>query len=530
MAGDSLLSDSGFTSPTPPVQSSAAVMYTSSSTVLTMTMKTTTTPQAATAARTTSTRLEEMSMTLDDTFVLSPPTVVRCEEGGSGSHFVASPPCQYFLRGHAQRWASTPLMHKEVQLSKSQSMPAATSTPANAAEFSTAAAAASFPAFGATPDAPTAQLSQAEFERRLSTAAAAAVDSSLDSSQHRLDSGIESLTTSHDASASEVSGGEASGYLAKSFLGALAKRRSPRRTVVCPAATATTTACGVYQQRLRTVETTDRLNRFRPGGSSSRTVTQGDKGYDDDYGSRLGPTMMMNRERVDFIRLLAERDLWRALDTVLEHLLPQDLCAFSLVCQVWSVTLASRRAHDERRRVFVQAKRLDRENFGAEAGLLPRRMRSSPRLAMQEISNTKNISPNSKRSRDLGPGGNLAVSPSKIRYRLFVEEAAKLPPGGRLVHCPHCSSPSRVQLVTRSSQAGSPSSSSSNSNSSSAAGVPEATEVATCSSATCGLVFCLACHCAMHEGPCRSLRSGANNSKRAGGVTSKKSKARLRRL
>ncbi len=32
------------------------------------------------------------------------------------------------------------------------------------------------------------------------------------------------------------------------------------------------------------------------------------------------------------------------------------------------------------------------------------------------------------------------------------------------------------------------------------------------------------------SGPCRSLRSGSNNSKRAGGVTSKKSKARLRRL
>ena len=34
---------------------------------------------------------------------------------------------------------------------------------------------------------------------------------------------------------------------------------------------------------------------------------------------------------------------------------------------------------------------------------------------------------------------------------MFVEEAAKLPPGGHLVHCPYCSSPSRVeQLVRRS--------------------------------------------------------------------------------
>ncbi len=49
------------------------------------------------------------------------------------------------------------------------------------------------------------------------------------------------------------------------------------------------------------------------------------------------------------------------------------------------MALASRRMHDDRRRSFVAAKRLDRENFGVElgGGLLPRRIRSSPRLAMQ---------------------------------------------------------------------------------------------------------------------------------------------------
>ena len=55
--------------------------------------------------------------------------------------------------------------------------------------------------------------------------------------------------------------------------------------------------------------------------------------------------------------------------------------------QVWNVALASRRSHDERRRAYALAKRLDRENFGVmmggESALLPRRIRSSPRLAMQ---------------------------------------------------------------------------------------------------------------------------------------------------
>ena len=52
--------------------------------------------------------------------------------------------------------------------------------------------------------------------------------------------------------------------------------------------------------------------------------------------------------------------------------------------QVWNVALASRRIYNEMRLSYALAKRLDRENFGVEAGgLVARRIRSSPRLAMQ---------------------------------------------------------------------------------------------------------------------------------------------------
>ncbi len=64
-------------------------------------------PPAATATVTSA--AAEMAMSLDETFVLSPPTVVKClEEGSSGSSHIT--PCQYYLRGH--RWASTPLFTK----------------------------------------------------------------------------------------------------------------------------------------------------------------------------------------------------------------------------------------------------------------------------------------------------------------------------------------------------------------------------------------------------------------------------------
>ncbi len=146
-----------------------------------------------------------------------------------------------------------------------------------------------------------------------------------------------------------------------------------------------------------------------------------------------------------------------------------------------------------------------------------------PRLAMQNVTN---IISNSKLTRNMGGSSSSGdgSSPSEMRHRMFVEAAAKLPPGGRLVPCKHCSAPS---VVSRSTQAGgSPSSNSS----APSGGEPNehCNEVATCSS--CGLVFCLACRCDAHEGPCRSLGSGSDNSERAGGVSSSKSKARLRRL
>ena len=69
------------------------------------------------------------------------------------------------------------------------------------------------------------------------------------------------------------------------------------------------------------------------------------------------------------------------MDPPVEELLDKVDSKFTLVA------LASRRSHDERRRAYALAKRLDRENFGVmmggESALLPRRIRSSPRLAMQ---------------------------------------------------------------------------------------------------------------------------------------------------
>ena len=119
-------------------------------------------------------------------------------------------------------------------------------------------------------------------------------------------------------------------------LGAAPKRRSPRRLVT----TIASSACAASTSGRRLVEETDRLNRLRHGGG-------GRKGPSGEVlASSTAPTKsssssssslvwtVESREKVDIVRLLAERDMWWALDRVLEHLQPPDLCAFSLVCQV----------------------------------------------------------------------------------------------------------------------------------------------------------------------------------------------------
>jgi len=210
---------------------------------------------------------------------------------------------------------------------------------------------------------------------------------------------------------------------------------------------------------------------------------------------------------------------------VFSYLRPEDLCSLVQVSQLWSLSLQARKEHDNRRKDFVLCKKLDRENWGNKLG---GRSRSSPRRAMTDVANVNRVSPSTKRDRNSST--NALLSPSKIRHRLFVEEAAKLSPGERLVHCPLCTSPCRVSSpspATPTQARGGPSPASPLQASSSA---PCLVQQAACSSAKCRFVFCPLCHCEEHSGrPCRVTRSGSKVPK-TGTVTSKKSKARLRRL
>ena len=168
--------------------------------------------------------------------------------------------------------------------------------------------------------------------------------------------------------------------------------------------------------------------------------------------------------------------------------------------------------NEDRRLTHLAKMKIERENFGVALNL--ERKRISPRRVLREVVNLKNqISPTAaKRERDSASQSASTVSPSKIRHKLFVDQAKTLTPGERLVHCPLCTSPSRVSLV-------------------SSPNLPNLqSQKAECSSPKCQFSFCPDCKCQDHCGSLCRTREAGTSSRKGGGVTSKKSKARLRRL
>merc|ERR1719209_1310637 len=205
----------------------------------------------------------------------------------------------------------------------------------------------------------------------------------------------------------------------------------------------------------------------------------------------------------DMVRMLFEMNLSHVLGVIFQYCGGSQLCAIAQVSQLWNLALVTSNAHNDRRLAWIALRKRDQENDGFTA---PSRLGpASPRRVMQQLNNQQprgnNGGNGSGGKRDRAGSVAALVSPSKVRHRLFMEEARMLNPGERLTHCPLCTSPSRVSASR-----------------------------AECSSSKCSFVFCPDCLCEHHEGRgCRLTRTGSKVPK-SGAVTSKKSKARLRRL
>jgi len=438
---------------------------------------------------------------LHDSGFISPPTLVRLE---------TETPCHYFLRGQA-KWSSTPLPGTEsftTPLFRSSSSPSipTTSTPHN--------------------------IEVIDFQKRLDNFDNGSHDDELEQVSHETDSGFESLIDS--TADAENTEGDVSlsifgrkdegnfGHMGVSYrkgdeavstLGAIPKRRSPRQVALG------NKVDGI--ERLTRIKTGKRNLNVEQGSDLLLTENRFSVPDFEKFSAKknlLKPSSQASkegRENCDILRHLYERNISGVLGIIFKYLTPTDLCKVSQVSQLWNLSLNFIKIHDERRLNFVAIMRVNRENVGVKLAL--RSKLASPRRVMQEVANINFLSPSSGK-RDRNPSSSATVSPSKIRHKLFVDEARKLSPGERLVHCPLCTSPSRVSLAQNFSS------------------IVQCQNLqnfqkARCSSPKCNFEFCPHCQCEEHSGrSCRLTRTGSSRAPKSGAVTSKKSKARLRRL
>jgi len=448
---------------------------------------------------------------LHDSGFISPPTLVR---------FEPETPRHYFLRGQA-KWASTPLPVSE---SFATPLPKSFSSP----HISTVCTPHNF---------------VTDFQKRLDNFDDGLHDDELGFEEP--DSGFESLVNSTSDESSEAEGGVFppileskdtrrgnGGHQGRNYskcevehrtnttttLGAIPKRRSPRQV-----------ALG------NKVDGIERLTRIKTGKRNLNVVKESEKlqGGEEKFSvpdilkftskkGLLKPPGLVSkegRETCDMVRYFFEKNMSVVLNNIFKCLAPEDLCSVSQVSQLWNLSLSNAKYQEERRLNFVAIMRVNRENAGEKLALLRSKV-VSPRRVMQEVANI-NVSPSSGK-RDRNPSSAAIVSPSKIRHKLFVEEARKLTPGESLVHCPLCTSPSRVSFAQKWVKNSTPAGSSQN-----LQNFPKAQ----CSSPKCNFEFCPDCQCEDHTGrSCRVTRTGSSKVPKSGAVTSKKSKARLRRL
>lgn len=177
----------------------------------------------------------------------------------------------------------------------------------------------------------------------------------------------------------------------------------------------------------------------------------------------------LGREKVDFLLCLGnESNHLPALDTILGYLEPADLCRASIVSSSWKKIIDNLPEVYQRKRNYIDDCLQIKENLHQSTkkteGILPFR---GQLIAIQNLSRTEENASPSPRS--------PPVSPSKVRFNLYLKEGRKLESGETLMQCPRCQLPSRR----------------------------ETERSAICTRRGCQYHFCILCLCKFHaEKPC----------------------------
>jgi len=459
---------------------------------------------------------------------LSPPTLSRC---------VTDSPSHYFLRGNHHRWASTPLL-KAGGYQRSNTM----NIPLSGTPFINPGLGISPPKAHSTPEAlqstgdgghsledspfspdssaqdtpnclskldksqdqisSLARLSSQEFCDRIETC------DNLDN--HTLPLSKQSSYQQHDSSShkpiddSSVRLHDGSSHASDSGIGSSRHETSAEES---PKRNKTSTAVIIPKLRrsprsLAIQNRLDRCTRLKVDSSKSKAKIKS-KTY------IIPAGLYMDWEHLDILMQLRTSNMLHIVDQILSYVSPADLRSVCMTSLGWKKLFSEQvfDHHENRRKKYIETVKLNRENFGREVVPFPL-TRSSSRIALKEVN--RNISPQNKRNRESSSSGSI-ISPSKIRSRLFADshEGIRERRSDKLDHCPNCSATSTIKSYKDKDG--------------------RSYEKGECTSRSCSLVFCTTCLHIEHPGKACKL-SQPTRSRSVAAVTSKKSKARLRRL
>ncbi|KAK3926132.1 F-box only protein 43 [Frankliniella fusca] len=211
--------------------------------------------------------------------------------------------------------------------------------------------------------------------------------------------------------------------------------------------------------------------------------------------SSVSDLTFVGAERVDFLFYLGKQSSFQpALEIILGHLQPADLCRASIVSQSWKNVIESVPSARHRKQVYIDRCAQIKENLHQSSkkteGVLPFRGQLLDILNFNRTEEFPSPSPRSP-----------PVSPSKVRFNLYLKEGRKLGDGQTLVQCPMCTLPSRK----------------------------ETDKAARCTRRGCQFYFCILCLCKFHGGkPCPV--SAVRHRKRITSIGSRESRRNLQRL
>ncbi|KAL0268808.1 UNVERIFIED_CONTAM: hypothetical protein PYX00_010622 [Menopon gallinae] len=176
------------------------------------------------------------------------------------------------------------------------------------------------------------------------------------------------------------------------------------------------------------------------------------------------------KKNVDFLSYFGEKTNHSLIvSKILGYCNGSDLMNIARVCRAWKKICFQDKAAVIRMKLYIAKRNLTKENQLQTHNSIQYNNESTPKKRRPLSCWNENFNFSHKKQSP----GSPPVSPRRMKFFKYVQEAKKLGRNGKLTPCPKCSLPSKVNEEERSGQ---------------------------CTQFRCAFLFCLQCQCSFHKG------------------------------